>query len=225
MLLVSLISCLCPKSSETDYIFNINSTSATPCIQGYTIKVVWGSTATNTNLLYTLHLIRCEGMIKEFAQLYNTVSVWNRNSPDEDLYLSIQGKEGTTVIREKTQRVGSGVWNQMTYTQIMRISLFIRTSSITFKNVFKCGDIEIVLQNRALRNNENWAMSQRRQIVTIILDNDRRLEYFCDAIGQFLCYVDRQVDICVRRMLPLSHLLRYTETILHSSANSHVLFE
>ena len=70
---------------------------------------------------------------------------------------------------------------------------------------------------------ENRGLSQRRQFLTKILDNDRRRELFGSRIEDLLRQVEIAVDSCVRGMLPLNHFLLFTETLLFSRDNSNVI--
>ena len=91
------------------------------------------------------------------------------------------------------------------------------------KNAFQHGDFLIVFQDRPLLDRENRRLSQRRQILTKILQNDRRRELFGDRIEDFLRYIEQSVDRCVRGMLPPNHFLLFTETLLFSRDNSDII--
>ena len=70
------------------------------------------------------------------------------------------------------------------------------------KGAFQDGDFVVVFQNRPLLDRENRRLSQRRQFLTKILDNDRRRELFGNGIEDFLRFIEQGVDRCVRGMLP-----------------------
>ena len=91
------------------------------------------------------------------------------------------------------------------------------------KGVFEDGDFTIVFQDRPFKKRENRKLSQRRQFLTKILDNDRRRELFGYEIEDFLRRVERGVDRCVRGMLPPNHFLLFTETLLFSRDNSDTI--
>ena len=91
------------------------------------------------------------------------------------------------------------------------------------KGVFRDGDFLVVFQDRPLLDRENRRLSQRRQFLTKILDNDRRRELFGNRIEDFLRQIERAVDSCVRGMLPPNHFLLFTETLLFSRDNSDVI--
>ena len=91
------------------------------------------------------------------------------------------------------------------------------------KGVFEDGDITIVFQDRPFKKRENRKLSQRRQFLTKILDNDRRRDLFGYEVEDFLRYVEKGVDKCVRGMLPPNHFLLFTETLLFSRDNSDTI--
>ena len=91
------------------------------------------------------------------------------------------------------------------------------------KRVFHHGDFRIVFQDRPFQDGEDRQLSQRRQILTKILDNDRRRELFGAKVENFLREIERGVDGCVRGMLPPNHFLLFTETFLFSRANSNII--
>ena len=91
------------------------------------------------------------------------------------------------------------------------------------KGVFEDGDFTIVFQDRPFKKRENRKLSQRRQFLTKILDNDRRRDLFGYEVEDFLRYVEKGVDKCVRGMLPPNHFLLFTETLLFSRDNSDTI--
>ena len=82
---------------------------------------------------------------------------------------------------------------------------------------------EAIFQDRPLLDRENRRLSQRRQFLTKILQNDRRRELFGTGIEDFLHYIEQTVDGCVRGMLPPDHYLLFTETLLFSRDNSDII--
>ena len=91
------------------------------------------------------------------------------------------------------------------------------------KGVFQDGDFQVVFQDRPLLDRENRRLSQRRQFLTKILQNDRRRELFGTRIEDFLHDIEQTVDRCVRGMLPPNHYLLFTETLLFSRDNSDII--
>jgi hypothetical protein len=91
------------------------------------------------------------------------------------------------------------------------------------KGVFQDGDFLVVFQDRPLLDRENRRLSQRRQFLTKILQDDRRRELFGTRIEDFLHYIEETVDRCVRGMLPPNHFLLFTETLLFSRDNSDII--
>ena len=88
------------------------------------------------------------------------------------------------------------------------------------KTEFENTYFQIVFNNGRVRANANRARAERRQLMTKILENDRRDEYFDEHFCEFLRRTELLVLQHARNMLPQEHGLVTTETILSSKANS-----
>ena len=88
-----------------------------------------------------------------------------------------------------------------------------------FENTY----FQIIFNNGRVRSNANRAMAERRQLMTKILENDRRDDYFDEPFCDFLSRTEVRVLQHARNMLPQEHGLVTTETILSSKANSRTI--
>ena len=81
----------------------------------------------------------------------------------------------------------------------------------------------IVVNDKPVRRTANRTRSERRQIVSEILNEDWRCEYFNEQVARHLNEIQSNVRICAQRFLPNEHELLFTETLLFSRSGSNTI--
>ena len=81
----------------------------------------------------------------------------------------------------------------------------------------------IVVNDRPVRRTANRPRSERRQILSKILNEDWRSEYFNERVAFYLNEIQFNVRICAQQLLPNDHELLFTETLLFSRSGSNTI--